>query len=125
MIDKTRDPMQEQILAALDERAANLDAVTLARLAAARRAAVARRRSAWSLGGRRWQTVGGLALAASLAIGLSLWRLHGPLQGPASPSPAELELLAEDEDLELLDRLEFYRWLEQESQQLAGNGDST
>jgi hypothetical protein len=124
MIDKTRDPMQEQILAALDERAASLDAATLARLAAARRAAVARRRSAWGLGGRRWQTVGGLALAASLVFGLSLW-LHGPLQGPASPSPAELELLAEDEDLELLDRLEFYRWLEQESQQLAGNGDST
>jgi hypothetical protein len=124
MTDTTRDPMQEQILAALDERAANLDAVTLARLAAARRAAVARRRSAWGLGGRRWQTVGGLALAASVVLGLSLW-LHGPLQGPTSPSPAELELLAEDVDLELLDRLEFYRWLEQESQELAGNGDST
>ena len=124
MTDKTRDRVQEQILAALDERAASLDAATLARLAAMRRVAVARRRSAWGLGSRRWQTVGGLALAASLVFGLSLW-LHGPLQGPASPSPAELELLAEDEDLELLDKLEFYRWLEQESQQLAGNGDST
>ena len=124
MSDKTRDPMQEQILAALDERAASLDAATLARLAAARRAATARRGSVWGVGGRRWQAVGGLALAASLAFGLSLW-LHGPLQGPASPSPAELEVLAEDEDLELFERLEFYRWLEQESQQLAGNGDST
>jgi hypothetical protein len=124
MTDKTRDPMQEQILAALDERAASLDATTLARLAVARRAAVARPRSAWGLGDRRWQAVGGLALAASVVFGLSLW-LNGPLQGPASPSPAELELLAEDENLELLDKLEFYRWLEQESQQLAGNGDGT
>ena len=124
MSDTPRDSMQEHIVAALDDRAASLDAVTLARLTAARRAAVARQCSGWGLGGRRWQAVGGLALAASLVFGLSLW-LHGPLQGPASPSPAELELLAEDEELELLDKLEFYRWLEQESQQLAGNGDST
>lgn len=123
MTNTTQDDLQERIVEVLDERAASLDAMTLARLAATRRAAVAARRSGFGVGGRRWQTIGGLALAASLVFGVALW-LHGPMQGPGAASPAEHERMADDEDLDLLERLEFYRWLEQESQQLAGNGDS-
>lgn len=121
MSKPTRDTLEHRIVAALDTRAADLDAATLGRLAAARRAAMARSRSRLAFVGRSWQTVGALALAASAVFGISLW-LHAPAQGPAPLGPAELEMLAEDEELELLEKLEFYRWLEQESHQLAGNG---
>ena len=121
MTDTPRDPLEQRIVAALDDRAANLDAGTLARLAASRHRALARRRRSFGLDARRWQAIGGLALAASFVFGVSVW-LHGPMQGPMPPGPDELEMLAEDEELELLERLEFYRWLEIEKPQVAENG---
>ena len=123
MTDRASDLLQQRIAAALDDRAANLDAETLARLATARQRALATRRSAFGLSTRRWQAVGGLALAASIVFGVSIW-LHGPMQGPMPPSPADLEMLAEDEELELLEKLEFFRWLETEDPQVAESGDS-
>ena len=123
MTDTESDLLQQRIAAALDDRAANLDAETLARLATARQRALATRRSAFGLSTRRWQAVGGLALAASIVFGVSIW-LHGPMQGPMPPSPADLEMLAEDEELELLEKLEFFRWLETEDPQVAESGDS-
>jgi hypothetical protein len=117
------DLLQQRLLAALDERAANLDADTLSRLAAGRDRALATRRRNPVLGSRRWQAVGGLALAASVVFGVSIW-LHGPQRGPLPPSPAELEMLAEDEERELLEKLEFFRWLETEAPQVVENGDS-
>lgn len=121
MTDTENEILQQRIAAVLDDRAANLDAKTLARLAAARHQALAARRSTFGLSTRRWQTVGGLALAASIVFGASIW-LHGPVQGPMPPGPADLEMLADDEELELLDRLEFFRWLETEKPQVAENG---
>jgi len=106
-------------VAALDDRAANLDAGTLARLAASRHGA-ARRRPSFGLDARRWQAIGGLALAASVVFGVSVW-LHGPMQGDAA-RPRRARDAAEDEELELLERLEFYRWLEIEKPQVAENG---
>jgi hypothetical protein len=123
MTDTPRDLWQERILTALDDRAAGLDAVTLARLGAARERALARRHWFLGLGSRRWQAVGGLALAASVVFGVSLW-LHGPMQGPLPPSPADLEILAEDSERELLEKLEFFRWLETEPPQVAEGGGS-
>jgi hypothetical protein len=123
MTDRASDLLQQRIAAALDDRAANLDAETLARLATARQRALATRRSAFGLSTRRWQAVGGLALAASIVFGVSIW-LHGPMQGPMPPSPADLEMLAEDDELELLEKLEFFRWLETEDPQVAESGGS-
>jgi hypothetical protein len=121
MTDRAQDLLQQRLVAALDDRAANLDAETLARLAAARRAALATRRRTLGLATRRWQAVGGLVLAASVVFGVSIW-LHGPVRGPMPPSPADLELLAEDKELELLEKLEFFRWLETEAPQVAEKG---
>lgn len=123
MNDTPPDFLQQRIVAALDDRAGDLDARTLARLAAARERALSRRPSPLGRMARRWQAIGGLALAASVVLGVSVW-LHGPMQGPMPPSPAELEMLAEDEELELLEKLEFFRWLEKEAPQVAEGGDS-
>lgn len=123
MTDTENELLQHRIAAVLDDRAANLDADTLGRLAGARHRALAARRSAFGRSPRWWQAVGGLALAASIVFGVSLW-LHGPMQGPLPPSPADLEMLAEDDDLELLQKLEFFRWLETEEPQVAEGGGS-
>ena len=40
------------------------------------------------------------------------------------PGPAELEMLAEDEERELLEKLEFFRWLETEAPQVVESGGS-
>ena len=124
MMDRESEILEQRIAAALDDRAANLDAETLARLAAARQRALAARRRTLGLSTRRWQAVGGLALAASVVFGVSIW-LHGPMQGPLPPSPADLEMLAEDDEVELLEKLEFFRWLETEGPQVAESGGST
>ena len=123
MTNRESEILEQRIAAALDDRAANLDAETLARLAAARQRALAARRRTFGLSARRWQAVGGLALAASVVFGVSIW-LHGPMQGPLPPSPADLEMLAEDDEVELLEKLEFFRWLETEDPQVADGGGS-
>ena len=123
MNDTPPDLFQQRIVAALDDRAANLDADTLARLAAARGRALAKRHGTLGLRARQWQAIGGLALAASVVLGVSIW-VHGPLRGPLPPGPAELEMLAEDEERELLEKLEFFRWLETEAPQVVESGGS-
>lgn len=123
MNDTPPDLLQRRLRAALDDRAANLDADTLGRLAAARSRALSRRHGTFGLQTRQWQAIGGLALAASVVFGVSLW-VHGPLRGPLPPGPAELEMLAEDEERELLEKLEFFRWLETEAPQVVESGGS-
>ena len=89
MNDTPPDLLQRRLRAALDDRAANLDADTLGRLAAARSRALSRRHGTFGLQTRQWQAIGGLALAASVVFGVSLW-VHGPLRGPLPPGPAAL-----------------------------------
>lgn len=104
----------------LDRSTQTLDPDTLAALQRARAAALARRprgtpalRPAW----------GGLALAASLLLGLMLWQPWSvPPAGPAALE--DLELLASADRLELFEDLQFYLWLEQQSEeQPAAPGD--
>ena len=123
MTDRECEILQQRVAAVLNDRASSLDAETLARLAAARQRALAARRHSFGVSTRRWQAVGGLALAASVVFGASIW-LHGPMQGPLPPSPADLEMLAEDGELELLEKLEFFRWLETQDPQVADGGGS-
>lgn len=123
MTNRDNEVLERRIAAVLDDRAANLDATTLSRLAAARQQALAARPGMFAMSKRRWQAVGGLAIAASIVFGVSIW-LHGPMKGPLPPSPADLEILAEDEGLDLLERLEFFRWLEAEDPRVADSGGS-
>lgn len=88
----------------------DIDAVTAARLARARQAALAemqRRRAGW--------LVPALAAAAVGAVGLWVSRGAGL---PATPAPvasvptAEVEALAGGDSLEMFEDLEFYVWLD-------------
>lgn len=105
----------------------SLDGTARARLAAARRAAVAEVRQPRSLFWRSWAPAAAMASVALVAV--LLWRAQGPesptaadviaadvaaadaVAGDASPAPAEL--LADGDDLGLVENdLAFYEWLD-------------
>lgn len=106
--------------ALLDESTQSLDAATLSRLNRARQAALEPRRprAGWAWSGLA--AVGAGALALAIAVGLQ--RLPGePASAPDADAPARAaasedgddDLLAA-EDLEFLEDLDFYQWLDRE-----------
>lgn len=58
----------------------------------------------------RWVTAGGLATVAVLVAAVSIW-LGGNHNGLQVKNPDELEIAAAQEQLELYEDLDFYRWL--------------
>lgn len=96
----------EQVQQHLDRDAENLDDLTAARLAALRRTALAQPT-------RRvpgWLPVGGVAAATATLLAVVLWNgTSGGLNG----LPGDPALLAQVEDLELIEELEFYAWLDE------------
>lgn len=103
----------------LDASAQSLDASTLSRLNRARQAALAAHRPRI---GRAWSglaAIGASALALAVAVGL-----QRPPAAPASPpdtdaSAISTPIVGDDdllaaEDLEFLENLDFYQWLDQE-----------
>jgi hypothetical protein len=109
---------QEELLRSLlDKKARELDSHTLSRLRQARAHALTRQsKPASRLQLPDWSIAGGLATATVAVLAFS-FLLQSP-QGPGLPQvPAgDLEILASGEDLELYDRLDFYRWLEEEGE---------
>lgn len=108
------DSFIEAVRALLDESARDLDAMTGARLAAARRRALERLepplRLPWLL------PAGVFASAAAAMLALTLWNA-APAPGPEL---ADVEVLAGPEALELYQDLEFYEWLDADAQAEAG-----
>lgn len=89
----------------LDRGAEALDGLTLARLRRARRRALdAQPRP------RRWLLTGGLATAA-LSAALAAVLLFAPAIAPPLSDLEQFDLLSENDNLDLYDDLEFYRWL--------------
>jgi len=90
----------------LHRHAHNLDELTSARLGAIRKRALDEETRP-VIG---WLPVGGLATAAVALLAVAIWAI-----APQAPDgvPGDLELLAQVEDLELIEELEFYVWLEE------------
>lgn len=100
----------------LRERAEQLDAATLSRLNRARQVALAGldarpSRAVWG-----WSSAAGVAAVAALAV--ALWAGRAPSPVPHAPGAAattdaatDLELILAEEQLELIEDLEFYEWL--------------
>jgi|GEM_PF-367896 len=111
----------DRLKALLEADAGRLDAVTAARLQAARRRAVAaidrpRRQTGWlarashASGSRSYLLpAGGLVTAALAVLVLVMWYGHGVQPVPDVPVD-DWEILA-DGELELLEDLDFYDWL--------------
>lgn len=107
-----------KVRAQLDLDVRDLDAATASRLNRARQQALdvglrQRHKRGW------WLPFAlATAVAVVLALGLTLRLPDSAPQAPALAAPAaadDLELLAGGEDLEMIEDLEFYAWLEQQS----------
>ena len=103
----------QNVKAGLDRSLQELDAVTRSRIKAARRTALehAQSRPAWL--GRKPLI---LATAMSAVLAVSVWLLQKPGNGNSLPLD-DLPLLSASEDFELYRDLEFYQWLEYETEQ--------
>jgi hypothetical protein len=110
----------ERIRGLLDDSLHDFDAATLSRLNRARQRALDQSAPAarWS-----WRRPAlGLVLASALMLLLvPRQSVPPPVAPPVAESPAqvsldslEMALLAEPDDLDLVEQLEFYAWLEQE-----------
>lgn len=90
-----------------------IDAATLSRLNQGRQAALAELSSAQPMHQwRRWMPATGLAAAAVIAVVM----LRGPavpvLPPEAESTVSDIEILLGDDDLEMIEELEFYSWID-------------
>lgn len=117
---KKTDPTDRELVmrarAIYSEACANVDSRTHARLAAARRNAMAAARTPAHK--RVWLPAAGAMAACALAVGVILWRPAStppPAQGrQVAASEAELPPDADPKQMDLYQNLEFYQWLAQQ-----------
>ena len=111
--DKEQQFIQE-VKAGLDRTLQELDPVTQARIKAARMTALenARYQPGWL---RRNRVVVATAMSALLAV--SVWLIQKPASNGSNLPLDDLPLLTATEDFELYRELEFYQWLEYETEQ--------
>ena len=116
--NRSDDAFVKEIAAMLQESAENIDAASRSRLNRARQAALAELDGgARSYGARWWLPAGATALAAVLAVNMWLGRGSDVMPGPAAPVTADVadfELLLDEENLEMLEDLEFFAWLSED-----------
>lgn len=85
---------------------------------AAREASVPRSPRVW----RAWSI--GLCAAAASALIVVMWMPARPPAGPAPPSTDDMALLINVENLDLLEQMEFYQWLDREPALLESDSTS-
>lgn len=109
--DLTGD-LERKATALFDESVERLDARTRSRLTQARNRAVDELRSGAVR--RRWLR-GPAGLAAAMVVGAAVMLWAGMSGNPSLPGAVpldDLEIVADADDLELLQDVEFYAWLE-------------
>jgi hypothetical protein len=95
--------------ALFDESVQALDAGTLSKLHRARRQALAgagEKRAPWTA----WMPAGAVTAGAVAAIAAVAWHARGTGELPGT-AEIDAEILLAGEELEMLEDLEFYRWL--------------
>ena len=117
-VDENADrKLEQRAKAVFDESVASLDGQTQARLARARQAALREvEPKAADRNGRRWMPAAGLAAAALAAVGIAVFRDRSDNQTLAKNQRAtpleDMDLLAADDDLDIVQDLDFYSWLD-------------
>ena len=111
-IDKREEEFLKRVKETLDDGADRLDPVTLVRLKSGRMRALEKaNQGGWRFSDMpRWVTAGGLATVTVAVVAVSLW-LAVPRRNTVRAHPEDAEIVASQEQLELYDDLEFYRWL--------------
>src|SRR5262245_40345511 len=102
------EAFEERARGLLEESTDRLDGNVRSRLTQARFAAVEEaRRARHSFRWRTWIPAGALAAAAAVAV--VLWTSQSPT--PVQSSLDDLEIVADGENFELLENLDFYEWV--------------
>lgn len=104
MTQQNEQAFVEQIKRRLDRQANELDELTVGRLGAARQRAV----DAVSRPKQSWIPAIGIATATVVVFAVAVWQNPSDLPGPYE----ELDIIASGEDLELIEDLDFYDWLD-------------
>jgi hypothetical protein len=99
------DTFTEKVKQGLDQHADALDELTVARLRAIRKTALVEHERR----GFNWLPATGLTAVAAVLVTVLVWN-HVAVDSNGLPGDAEL--LSQMENLELLEELEFYDWLE-------------
>ena len=98
----------------LDDSTERLDAGVRSRLTQARHHALDQKKGVPSwFGDWSWKTVSGVAAMTAVLLALVL-ALNGPATNQAGSDLEDLDLLANADQLELYEDLEFYAWLAEE-----------
>lgn len=116
LLDPANARLAARARAELEDSARALDSASLSRLNRARQqaldAARSPRRAGW-----RWPALALASSGCALVAVLALWRMPAPeSERPAQPPLAtDLALIGDGSDLELVEDLEFYAWLDAQS----------
>jgi anti-sigma-K factor RskA len=106
---KHSDPLVQKIKHTLDQQ--TLDADTSRHLAQAREKALQQPQPFWRLS----YVVPAMAMASVVAIAILLTQQLPRQPGEFSPDSIEaIEILSSSDELEMLENLEFYAWLEEQ-----------
>ena len=111
--DEGQEAFVRRVKAMLDEGNAHLDARVRSRLTQARHAALAQADSRPNLWLRQWAPAAGIAAAAVLAV--LVWPT--PREQPPDEALNDLEIVLAGENLDLLEDLDFYEWVDADAQQ--------
>ncbi|MDJ0916179.1 MAG: hypothetical protein QNJ05_00345 [Woeseiaceae bacterium] len=117
-MNDSNDAFEKRAKQLFDDSVDSLDAATLSRLNQARHAAVEKSPRRWPPL-LRWAPAGGLATAA--AVALLLMQSPALIETPGDASTVDMEILLSEDNLEMLEDLEFYDWIDLAE---TGNGDS-
>jgi hypothetical protein len=123
--DTDRDTRLETRAKTLFDRGvASLDGHTRAKLADARVLALAAspRRRAFLFGSR--QLIPAAAAAVSLVVAVAVWQDRDVVSPPVVETAPldDLEILLAEEELEMIEELDFYTWLDEQSELDPPNG---
>lgn len=118
MSQKSEEALVAHIKQQLDDSCDSLDYATQLKLKQAREKALSQSAASTSRL-KRWQWIGIPSLAATAAVAIitisSVINTPSSGESPESLFFQDLELLAAEEDLELIEELEFYQWLESDA----------
>ena len=112
--------LDQTVTNALDECADGLDAASLSRLRQARSKALEQPVSWWQRPASQWLSAAALATIA-VVVTITVAIRPTDVNGPLDAAWNELEIAALQEDMDLLEDLEFYHWLDT----VSGENDNT
>ena len=120
--DTSKTGIEERAKALFDESVDALDGATLSKLNRSRQLALAELADTPSRQWVRWAPVTGAA-AAALVVAIAL-RGPGGIDVPEGQvsSVTDFEILLSDDDLDMLEELEFYSWLDTADLDAVTNG---